>query len=256
MKRKHLFEFEDHNWFPQFLRNYMTDFLQFISNRFGVFNGIAPDLIVALRKTDTNQLIDLASGGGGGLISLAQEIKKEVPELSIILTDYYPNITAFKRTAARDSSFNYREASIDAREVPSDLKGLRTQFLSLHHFKPEDAVQIIQNAVDSKQGIAFFEGQERNIQSVLAMVFSPINVLIMTPFIRPFSWGRIVFTYLIPLVPLFVMVDGILSALRTYTVSEMEELVSQVNNQETFEWKIGKKKSGSASVLYLIGTPK
>ena len=139
--------------------------------------------------------------------------------------------------------------------VPSDLKGVRTQFLSLHHFTESDAVQILQNAVDSNSPIAIFESQERDVKSVLAMIFSPINVLWMTPFIRPFSFGRIVFTYLIPLVPLFVMLDGILSALRTYTIPEMNELISRVNGHEKFEWKVGRQKSGPVGILYLIGEP-
>ena len=139
--------------------------------------------------------------------------------------------------------------------MPSDLKGVRTQFLSLHHFTESDAVQILQNAVDSNSPIAIFESQERDVKSVLAMIFSPINVLWMTPFIRPFSFGRIVFTYLIPLVPLFVMLDGILSALRTYTIPEMNELISRVNGHEKFEWKVGRQKSGPVGILYLIGEP-
>lgn len=256
MKRKHLFEFEDQTWFPRFLRNYLTDFLQFISNRFNVYKSIKPELIEALIETNQNSIIDLASGGGGGLISLVKEMKNELPELTVTLTDFYPNLVAFKQTVQQDKTFTFVADPVDARQVPDHLNGFRTQFLSLHHFKESDAIQIIQNAVDAKQGIAFFEGQERNLKSVVAMLFSPINVLLMTPFICPFSVGRIVFTYLIPLVPLFVLLDGILSALRTYTVSEMEELVTHVNNSESYTWKIGKKQSGPTSVLYLIGIPK
>jgi hypothetical protein len=52
------------------------------------------------------------------------------------------------------------------------------------------------------------------------------------------------------------MLDGILSALRTYTVPEMEELVGRVKGNENYDWKIGKVKSGPATILHLIGTPK
>lgn len=256
MKRKHLFEFEDQRWFPGFLRNYLTDFLQFVSNRFNIYKGIEPLLSQALKKTNSSQIIDLASGGGGGLLNLATALRKDHPQLKIILTDLYPNEKAFEYTAQQSECFDYRKDAVDAMNVPQDLKGFRTQFLSLHHFREKDAVAIIQNAVNSNSPIAFFESQERNVKSVIAMIFSPLNVLFVTPFIRPFSIGRIFFTYIVPLVPLFVMLDGILSALRTYTVPEMQELVSRVDGNENYDWQIDKAKSGPATILYLIGTPK
>jgi len=133
---------------------------------------------------------------------------------------------------------------------------LRTQFLSLHHFKPKDAKKILQNAVATKQNIAIFEGQERSFASIFAMIFSPITVLLVTPFIKPFSVGRIIFTYLIPLVPIFVLWDGIVSSLRTYSVKEMEDLVNGLENKDQFDWEIGRKKSGPGVNLYLLGTLK
>lgn len=256
MARVHLFEFEDFSWFPKGLRNYMTDFLQFVSNRFDVYKNVVPMIGEVMKESGTNQIIDLASGGGGGLLTLSEHLRKNNPELKIILTDFYPNIDAFKTTAAKSDVFTFYEKSVDARNVPAELKGLRTQFLSLHHFRPEDAVLILQNAVDSGNPIALFETQERNLPSILAMIFSPVSVILTTPFICPFKTGRIIFTYLIPLVPLFILWDGIVSALRTYSVKEMHELVSKVKNHESYEWQIGKKKSGPAAVPYLIGTKK
>lgn len=256
MNRKHLFEFEDQRWFPGFLRNYLTDFLQFVSNKFNVYKGIVPLLSESLKQSGTSNIIDLASGGGGGLLNLVDALEKEHPEINVLLTDLYPNEKAFAYTSAQSKRFRFKKERVDATNVPTDLKGFRTQFLSLHHFREEDAVNILQNAVDCNAPIGMFESQERNAKSVIAMIFSPLNVLFVTPMIRPFSIGRIVFTYLIPLVPLFVMFDGILSALRTYTVPEMEELVSRVKGHENYTWKIGKVKSGPATILHLIGIPK
>ena len=44
MKRIHLFEFEDQTWFPSFLRNYVTDFLQFLSNKAKVYESVVPEI--------------------------------------------------------------------------------------------------------------------------------------------------------------------------------------------------------------------
>ena len=50
MARIHLFEFEDQQWFPSFLRNYMTDFLQFISNKFDIYKPVVPVIQKGLKK--------------------------------------------------------------------------------------------------------------------------------------------------------------------------------------------------------------
>lgn len=256
MGRIHLFEFEDQYWFPTFLRNYGTDFLQFLSNKTRIYKPIVPMLEETLRKSKTETIIDLCSGGGGGLLGLNDELKKEIARINIIMTDYFPNIAAFEHTKKLTDNIEYEVNSVDARNVPSNLKGLRTQFLSFHHFKPNDAKLILQNAVDSKSPIAIFEAQERSLPSILAMLFSPITVLLTTPFIRPFKLGRIIFTYLIPIVPFFVLWDGVVSSLRTYSTNEMEKLITNLNGTEKYDWEVGKVKSGPVKLLYLVGTKK
>ncbi|HSF55483.1 MAG TPA: hypothetical protein VLA71_17135, partial [Algoriphagus sp.] len=154
------------------------------------------------------------------------------------------------------ANFESYPESVDARDVPENLKGLRTMFLAFHHFSQADAIQILQNAVNSNQPILIVEGQERSVPSFLAMFFSPLTVLFTTPFIKPFSLERIIFTYPIPLVPLFVWWDGMISSLRTYSVSEMEDLISKVKDRDNFEWKTGKVKSGPGYLLFLSGSPK
>ncbi len=256
MGRIHLFEFEDQKWFPSFLRNYGTDFLQFLANKTKMYKPVVPILSNALKNTGFNKILDLGSGGGGGLLWLNSELQKEVPELRIQLTDYFPNISAFEYTKCQAENIEYTSEPVDARNVPATLKGFRTQFLSFHHFNREDATSILQNAVDSNSPIAIVEGQERSIPSLIGMFFSPLTVLFTTPFIKPFKIGRLIFTYPIPIVPLFVLWDGVVSALRTYSVNEMNQLVQTLDGKERFDWEIDKVKSGPGVILYLMGTPK
>ncbi|MEM6720305.1 MAG: hypothetical protein AAF611_13350 [Bacteroidota bacterium] len=256
MKRIHVFEFEDLQWFPDFLRNYMTDFLQFVSNKAKIYLPVVDILVEKLKVTNTTSIVDLASGGGGGLLWLNTELLKQIPELTITLTDYYPNVHAFKHAIAQAKNFNYIPKSIDARDVPEHVKGFRTQFLSFHHFKPKEAQKILQNTVDANTGIAIFEVQDRTMASFIGMLLSPINVFLTTPFIKPFKFGRLFFTYLFPIIPIVVLWDGVISCLRTYSVPEMKELVNKLANKEQFDWSIGVKKQKMYKVLFLIGTPK
>lgn len=256
MKRKHLFEFEDQKWFPSFLRNYMTDFLEFLANKAKVYQPVIDEIHEMLEQSNQNQIIDMGSGSGGGLVWLAEELRSKNKELKITLTDLYPNIMSFKHVSSNSDSFDYYEQPVDATNVPQELKGMRTMFLSFHHLKPEQAVQVIQNAVDANQAIATFEIQDRTFVSLLVMAFSPLSVLLTTPFVRPFRLGRIVFTYLIPILPLVVLWDGIVSCIRTYSADEMRELVNKVQNKEKYNWTFKKKKAKGGFVIYMSGIPR
>jgi len=87
------------------------------------------------------------------------------------------------------------------------------------------------------------------------MLFVPINVLIFTLFIRPVRWNVLPFIYLIPLIPLYILWDGIASILRTYSQKELNEMVASLNNSDDYEWEISKT-SGKMPINYLIGYKK
>ncbi len=257
MPRLHLFEWEDQRWFPGFIRDYMTDYLRFVTTKADMYQGAVPVLRKGIAKSGNQTIIDLASGGGGGWLKIAEHLRAAGEQFQVVLTDYFPNIPAFKRMEAQGGGqFSYHSESVSALDVPEHLQGLRTQFLSFHHFKPEDAQQILQNAVDRKASIAIFEAQERSIAHFIQFFFSPIFVLLLTPLIRPFRLGRLIFTYLIPIVPLAVFWDGLVSVLRTYTPSEMEAMTQQLQGGDQYEWEIGKTKTGQVTVVHLLGYPK
>ncbi len=218
MSRIHAFEFGDLTWYPKSLRSYATDYLQFASNTLDIYKCVIPIIKKGIVSSGNNTILDIASGGGGGLIKIAGHLKGNIPYLKIILSDYYPNIDAFKITKAKQPDvFEYIEESVNAMDVPKHLKGFRTQFNSLHHFKPKGAKAILQNAIDSNQAIGIFEAHQRDIKNIIRMLLSPIAVLLMTPFIKPFKVDRIIFTYLIPVLPLITLWDGVISVLRTHS---------------------------------------
>jgi hypothetical protein len=70
------------------------------------------------------------------------------------------------------------------------------------------------------------------------MVLLPLLVLLLTPKIRPVSWVQIVFTYLLPVLPLLIFWDGLVSQLRTYSVNELEELTRGLQSSD-YRWEIG-----------------
>jgi hypothetical protein len=63
------------------------------------------------------------------------------------------------------------------------------------------------------------------------------------------------FIYLIPIIPLYILWDGIASILRTYSENELQALVNSLENAKDYEWEIGKT-PGAMPINYLIGFKK
>lgn len=257
MARLHLFELEDQAWFPAVLRNAGTAYLRKVSELAGQPAWITPTLASLLRRTGVTRLIDLCSGGAGPIPQILDGLRAEGIEATALLTDLHPNVETLRAVVAEcDGRAEYSADPIDATRVPADLRGVRTLFNGFHHFRPEVARKLLQDAVDARQPIAIFEVVERSPQFLIGILSSPIPVLLLIPFLRPFDWRWIVFTYLIPLIPLFVLWDGFVSGLRVYSVEELRGLTASVR-APGWHWEIGRIKMGRqpASVTFLTGRP-
>ena len=256
--RFHLFELEDFSWFPNIIRDLATDYLQFMETKMGLQRPVVPVLADALRASGSDTVVDLCAGGGGPVVALQQELAHAGVQARFILTDKYPNLQAFERLAREHEGIEGYPRPVDATVVPSELKGFRTVFNAFHHFKPADARCVLHSAVSARQPIGVFEIPERTIPIVMAtMLFVPILVLAVTPFIRPFRWERLLFTYLIPLVPLTCFWDGFVSQLRAYTPDELRALGASLG-EVGYDWKSGKVSvadSRPPHVTYLVGIP-
>jgi ubiquinone/menaquinone biosynthesis C-methylase UbiE len=230
--------------------------LQFVANQFDIYKSVLPVLEKGLQNSSNNTIVDLASGGGGGLVKIAERLRRSIPELKIVLTDYYPNLDAFERTKTKHPDvFDYVEQPVNAMAVPPQLKGFRTLFLSFHHFRRKDAKAILQNAVDCRQAIGIFEAQQRDLKNLAQRFLSPLTLLLLTPFLKPFKFSRLLFTYLLPVLPIVTLWDGVVSVLRTYTEAELKQMIAEVRDTARFDWKVATAKGKGMDILYLLGTP-
>ena len=257
--RLHLFELEDQAWFPAFLRDLFTDYLRFIEDHFALHRPAVPLVAEALRLSRVDEIVDLCSGGGGPIVKLLESLAAKNLFPRVTLTDRFPNQMAFTRAAAKSHGhISFRADAVNAMEVPAELRGLRTMFNSFHHFRPGDAQRTLRSAARAGQPIGIFEVSDRRWPVLLSMVLlAPLMVAIATPFIRPFQWRRLFWTYVIPLVPLTAWWDGIVSNLRAYSAAELERLAANVNAPD-YVWQSGQVPIDSipGKLTYLLGIPK
>ncbi len=259
MARIHAFEFEDQTWFPGLIREYMTDFLSHMGGWSKIpYQPFTERLAEAMQRTGDRRVVDLCSGGGGPALVIAGELRKRLARpVDVVLTDLYPRSSRLARGRATFPSWVELEAqSIDAQDVPDTLQGFRLLCNGFHHLKPEQARACLRDAVQKRCGIALVELTQRSALSMLQITLGTATQLVVTPFIKPFRWSRLFYTYALPIVPLCTLWDGIVSCLRVYEPDELRDLVSGLPESD-YRREYGRLRVPKmpTELTYLIGTP-
>ena len=259
MKRTDLFEFEDFVWFPNWIRICVTRLIVVMHQFLKSSEDLVPLINRALKHSNQNTIVDLCSGSGGPMIAVFNDLANEQGNnnIELILTDLYPNLEmAAKINDSTIKNISYKTTPVDACNVNTELKGVRTMVGSFHHMKPDIARQILENAKESKVPICIYEISDNAYPTFLWWMTIPIIFLMsffITPFVRPLTWKQIIFTYIIPVIPLFFAWDGAVSNVRTYTLEDLDILLKGLESED-YKWEKGKiiKK---ANKLYLLGIP-
>ncbi|WP_139925898.1 class I SAM-dependent methyltransferase [Hymenobacter sp. DG01] len=256
--RLQLFEFEDLPWFPSVIRAGMMDYLRFMISALGTYQPIVPLLQGALRETRQAHLLELGAGAGGGTAGVLRRLQATgLAEARVTLTDLYPQPAAWQLLQAHTPGLGFEAAAVDATAVPASLTGFRAIFSAFHHFPPAAAEAILADAVRQRAGIGVFEGAGKHwAELLLACTVLPVAQLLITPFIRPFRFSRLFFTYILPLIPLFTIWDGCVSILRLYPPEQLLALARRADPEGTFRWQAGVVRHWwGPEVTYLLGVP-
>lgn len=255
--RLQLFELHDQPWYPRLLRSALTEWLRALWEYSQAATVIAPILLRIIRETGAQQIVDLCSGGTGPMIPVQRELEKRGVVVPILATDKYPDSTVMsalsKKTGGR---IRGSLESLDATRLPDSLTGLRTLFNSFHHFGPELARQILEDAYRNRQPIAVFEVTDRAAGKVaLSFPASFIGVFLLLFRMRPWRASWWLLSWVVPVIPLSIGWDGLVSHLRTYTEVELGGLVRGMD--QNYSWEMGRVAAPRAGVRigYIIGRP-
>ena len=156
-------ELEDYNWFPPVLRNFQTEFIGFVVDKFNVYNVF----IQHLKTLQLSRLpmTDLCSGSGEPAIGI---FKKSNCFSRLKLTDKFPsdlNIT--------DATISYDLQSADVLEMAFKPGTCYTMFNAFHHFTDADKLKITQNIQNSGSTAFIVEILEPTVFCLLKIVLQP-----------------------------------------------------------------------------------
>lgn len=209
----HLFELEDLPGFPAVLRVQQVEFIGWLVDRFGIYAPVVPLLQAALERTGSTKVTDLGSGSGGPILYLAR--RAELSHVQFLLTDRFP---APEQTSAEQ--LNWHHEAVDALAPNAPGTGVLTLFNAFHHFTPEQQQQIVRE--HGARGLLVFEILQPNVSTFLKILFTTtIGQLLLAPFVRPFRWERLLFTYILPINLITIPWDGLVSVLRSDRASTL-----------------------------------
>ena len=235
-------EFSDQAWLPSGLRRGITSYLDAMHDFVGSPRFWAPVAAALLRRTNETQIVDLCSGSGGPARRLRREfLRSHGLEVGITLTDLFPDASDVARiNAATDKGVRYFPAPIDAGHVPSELTGARMMICGFHHLPMKVADHVLADAVKTRRALMIFEVTDRDLVSILTALFiTPILVLLLTPRIRPPHASTLLWTYLIPVLPLMIAWDHLASCMRTHTKGDLERMAKD-HAESGYVWEAGK----------------
>jgi hypothetical protein len=247
-----LFEFGDQTWLPGVLREGETAYLATSYKMLPLARAWVERMLAVLEPRGDVRILDLCSGAGGPVQQMVGEIRARGFRVSVTMSDLYPPSRSTKH-----SDIEWHPAPIDARRVPAGLTGIRTMFSAFHHFDSVAAHAIMEDAFRRRVPICIFEAGAGDWLRVASMLLVPLNVLFMMALARPFRWQYLLFTYLIPVLPLMIFWDGLVSMLRIYSTDQLADMVRDLNGSD-YAWEIGalRVRKIPGALPYLIGRPR
>ena len=112
--------------------------------------------------------------------------------------------------------------------VKSQRAEVYTMFNSLHHFSKEDLITILKKIKANNATGYFFEPISPNFLTFLKVAFATLILpFFIAPFIKPFRWDRMLYTYLFPIGVFVTFWDGIISVHKSYSKKTLEKMVRE-----------------------------
>lgn len=206
-----MIELEDRPWFPSMLRRFQMEHIGALASLAPVYGPFE----AYLRRVQGRRLpqVDLCSGSG---LPAIRVFRRSGVFKRLTLTDRYPQ---WGRNAPE--GVTYLPEAVDATAVEFRPETCYTMFNAFHHFSDAEQRRMVGQVHAAGAEAYFVEVLEPTALCLLKVIASStVGVLLLAPFIRPFSLTRLLLTYVAPVNVLTITWDGVVSVLRSRTAGQ------------------------------------
>ncbi len=223
MKRKQAPQISNSAWFPKFLTRCVYEFMTWFVGKANAAKPFIPVIEEGLQYSDKIVVVDQKMGAGF-------ETVDNLIDQGISRTYMNPD------------------------QVNGEQSGLYVCVNSFHQLPPERAKNLLMSVAKHGHPIVVVEGNNDSLWQVFGMtVIVPLTVILTAPFVKPFRIERLIFTYLIPILPLVIFIDGFLALFKLYNPADLDELTAEID-VKNYQWRSGKEDNGrGGKIIYLIG---
>jgi hypothetical protein len=258
MRRLHLIELHEQEWIPRAWGELFQKTLGQLLSKGKLFEAVADCLQHSLRKLQTDAVLDLCSGSGDLAVNIWRGLDKasaedEIPRL--VLSDLFPNLAAYREHKKEHGELvEFYSEPINALHPPEGGPRVWMMIQSLHHFRPEEARSILQNAARNADGFIVLETTQRTFKNFMIGFLGFFGTILVAFRIRPWRFRNLLWGFLVPVVPMMMSIDGIVSVLRSYTLDELDEFTQSVGESD-FSWERGyvPVPGTPLKITYLVG---
>jgi hypothetical protein len=253
--RKTVFELGDMAWYPKSLRDGLRAFLN-ATHRVMQYHKVWAEVLADVLRTSGLRQVVVLGGGGGHLSVLIQRELRETHglDISFVVTDLNP-VRDGPKALGDVRNFDYVAAPVNMTDVPGNFKGVRVVFNAFHHLNPAQARATLAGAYEAKTPICVFEYTMNSWVGVLSSAAYPFFNMLIAPFVRPFKWSHLLLTYAVPLYPLAIAFDGLMSNLSTYNRREFLEMTADLKNRYSWTVEYRSIRRHPTPLTCLVGMP-
>lgn len=226
-----LFEFGDLDCVPDLYHVYLRKYLVFFYKAFGYYNLWVPGFTNFVKKLKKKELMECCSGAGEPLQLIDARLDtNQVGSLSYLLSDIRPNPEIVDKFNQEGLRFRYVSDSVDVTQDLEKFDCPKIFINSFHHFTNEQVEKIFLNNFKRKNEIIILEYVSKSFLGFFSMLVGPIVVIFTLPFVVKLRHLPVmmVFTYILPLFPLMMLWDGIISCLHEYSESNLKAIVKKL----------------------------
>lgn len=225
MRAFYLFEFCDQTWIPNGARECLYETMDACNSGLRSFNrDVAMTVIRIAEEHQLTKVVELGAGRG----PVTKELVKHAAtkRMRLVVCDLIPNVEEYRKLEASypDQVFPVYSPV----DLTQSQKSLNDAVLVLagvmHHIPFELRPSVIGSLSQTNSRVAIFEPLLRTWLSIFlaTLAFFPAFFLPITFLRRPGKFRRILWCWLIPIVPIMFTWDGVTSCLRQWTMKEWQ----------------------------------